>query len=195
MFSKIRFACKKTKALGILYLCIAKDYADLKGCDMKPKLFFVLTLLTLVAAACGAAAPTAPEPAAPTQAESQPVEIPTLTAAPPTETIPAPTAADTPTEVPAAGGVSFANDVLPILQASCNECHGGKQTKAGLDLKTYGSLMAGSLDGPVVVAGSSADSLLVQMVEKGKMPKRGPKLTPEQVQIISDWIAAGALDN
>jgi hypothetical protein len=55
--------------------------------------------------------------------------------------------------------------------------------------------MAGSVNGVVIVAGSPADSVLVQMVTKGKMPKRGPKLTPEQVQTISDWVAAGALNN
>jgi hypothetical protein len=32
-------------------------------------------------------------------------------------------------------------------------------------------------------------------VIEGEMPKRGDKLTPEQVQIISDWVAGGALNN
>jgi len=27
------------------------------------------------------------------------------------------------------------------------------------------------------------------------MPKRGPKLTPDQVQLVVDWINQGALDN
>jgi mono/diheme cytochrome c family protein len=84
---------------------------------------------------------------------------------------------------------------MPIFAGSCNDCHGGKQTKAGLDVTAYDSLMAGSFDGVVIVAGNSAESLLVQMVTKGKMPKRGPKLTAGQIQIISDWIDAGALNN
>jgi hypothetical protein len=84
---------------------------------------------------------------------------------------------------------------MPILTNSCNECHGVKQVKEGLDMQTYESLMAGSFNGPVLVAGNSADSFLVQQVVKGKMPKRGPKLTAEQIQIISDWIDAGALNN
>jgi hypothetical protein len=33
------------------------------------------------------------------------------------------------------------------------------------------------------------------MSSSGKMPKRGPKLTAEQIQTISDWINAGALNN
>jgi mono/diheme cytochrome c family protein len=84
---------------------------------------------------------------------------------------------------------------MPIFSGSCNDCHGGKQTKAGLDMTTYGSLMTGSFDGTVIVAGNSADSLLVQLATEGKMPKRGPKLTAEQIQTISEWIDAGALNN
>jgi hypothetical protein len=84
---------------------------------------------------------------------------------------------------------------MPILANSCNECHGGKQIKEGLDMRTYDSLMAGSFNGAVIVAGNSADSFLVQQVVNGKMPKRGPKLTPGQIKIISDWINAGALNN
>jgi len=33
------------------------------------------------------------------------------------------------------------------------------------------------------------------MVTTQKMPKRGPKLTPDQVQLITDWVNQGALDN
>jgi mono/diheme cytochrome c family protein len=159
---------------------------------MKKQLIFSLTLLTLVIAACGGQpTQTQPEPAAPTQAVIQPTAVPieasvaTDTAAPVTE----------PTADASAVGVSFSNDVMPIFSGSCNDCHGGKQTKAGLDMTTYGSLMTGSFDGTVIVAGNSADSLLVQLATEGKMPKRGPKLTAEQIQTISEWIDAGALNN
>jgi len=152
---------------------------------MKKKLIFSLTLLTLIIAACGGQpTQTQPEPVVPTQAVS------TDTAAP----APVSEATEAATEA-AASGISFANDVSPIFASSCNDCHGGKQTKAGLDLQTYESLMAGSFDGVVIVAGNSAESFLVQQVVEGEMPKRGPKLTAEQIQIISDWIDAGALNN
>ena len=162
---------------------------------MKNKLIISLTLLTLIITACGGqATQTPPEPAAPTQAVTQPTSVPTLAVTATDTAVPATEAATPATEAPVAG-VSFANDVMPILANSCNECHGGKQIKEGLDMRTYESLMAGSFNGTVIVAGNSADSLLVQLVAKGKMPKRGPKLTPEQIQIISDWIDAGALNN
>ena len=163
---------------------------------MNKQLIFSLTLLILVVAGCGGQpTQTPPEAAVPTQAVTQPTptampaNIPTDTAAPAADT-------STPaTEASVAGGVSFANDVMPILENSCNKCHGVEQVKEGLDMRTYESLMTGSFNGPVLVAGNSVDSFLVQQVVKGEMPKRGPKLTPEQIQTISDWIDLGALNN
>ena len=165
---------------------------------MKTKLILSLTVLILITAACGGQ-PTqsTPEPAAPTQAMPEPTAVPTQAStateavAPATET----TEATQPAAEAPMAGVSFANDVKPILSNSCFNCHGGDQTRAGLDLKTYESLMAGSKNGAVIVPGNSAESLLIQLVTEGKMPKRGDKLTPEQVQLINDWVAAGASNN
>lgn len=91
--------------------------------------------------------------------------------------------------------VSFANDVQPILEYRCGECHMGDFVSEGLRMDTYESLMAGSDHGAVIVPGDASRSLLVQQLVKGKMPKRGPKLTPVQIQTISDWIDAGAPNN
>jgi len=55
--------------------------------------------------------------------------------------------------------------------------------------------MTGSFNGTVLIPGNSADSLLVQQLINGKMPKRGAKLTPAQINIISNWIDAGASNN
>ncbi len=163
---------------------------------MKTKLMTSVIVLTFILAACGGqATQTVPEPAAPTETQSQPTVLPTSTTVPPTEAV-VPTETSAPaTEVPVTDGVSFANDVMPIFENSCIGCHGGDQTRAGLDLKTYDSLMAGSVNGAVVVPGDPGESWLVKLTAEGKMPKRGDKLTPEQVQLISDWVAAGALNN
>jgi len=55
--------------------------------------------------------------------------------------------------------------------------------------------MEGSDHGPVIVSGDADNSLLIRKLVKGEMPKRGPKLTPVQIQTITDWINAGALNN
>jgi len=91
--------------------------------------------------------------------------------------------------------ISYSKDVRPILESRCSKCHMGEYTSKNLNMETYESLMAGSQNGPVIVAGSAKESLLAQKILKGKMPKRGPKLTPAQIQIIIDWINAGAKNN
>ena len=55
--------------------------------------------------------------------------------------------------------------------------------------------MSGSKNGAVVTPGDADSSLLVEMLVNQEMPKRGPKLTPTQIQPIIDWINQGALDN
>jgi hypothetical protein len=93
------------------------------------------------------------------------------------------------------GSVSFANDVLPIIDSRCAQCHGGERTERGLNLLSYNSLMAGSVNGPMVVPGNADASKFVELVANNKMPKRGARLTPSQVQIFTDWVNQGALDN
>lgn len=153
----------------------------------------VLSVVALTAVflltACGGSAPEAknvPAPAAPAT-EAPSAESPVQEAAP----------TNSPTEAAASasGGVSFSKDVLPVLQSRCINCHGGQRTNEGLDIKTYEALMAGSENGQVVIPGDAANSSFVTLAAEGKMPKRGPKLTPAEVQLLTDWVNAGAPSN
>lgn len=151
-------------------------------------------VVSLALTACGSPAPTETESPVSTEIAVEPTVAPTDT---PTEQVviePTATTAAA-TEPPTAAAVSFANDILPILESRCLNCHGGRETKEGLSVASYGALMAGSDNGPVVVSGDADNSLMVQQLLNGKMPKRGPKLTPDQVQLIVDWVNAGALNN
>ena len=164
--------------------------------SMKIK-FFVLLLIAGLLSACGS------QSAEPTALASLPTEnVPTATEAP-TE-VPAATDTSAPVveepaateSVPAGGAtVSFANDILPIIQSRCINCHGGDRTEEGLSMNSYAEIMVGSENGSVITPGDAANSLLAQMVIEQEMPKRGPKLTPPQVQLIVDWINQGALNN
>jgi mono/diheme cytochrome c family protein len=164
----------------------------------------LFVLIVGLLAACGTQPATTPA-SPPTDTSVPAISSPLGTEAPtdvspatdtaaPTETA---AATEIPATQPAAGGatVSFANDILPIFESRCISCHGGQRTQEGLDLKTLASVMAGSNNGPVVSPGDAANSLLVEMVTTQKMPKRGPKLTPPQIQLITDWVNQGALDN
>lgn len=165
---------------------------------MKKIILSLATVLTIFAiAACGsqAPAPTATEPATATQAEATPTQLPAATdTVAPTEA-PATETAVPATEAQASTPVSFTNDVLPILDAKCITCHGGERIREGLDMRTYNALFAGSSNGPVITPGSANDSLFVQLIVQGEMPDRGTKVTPEELQIIIDWVNQGALNN
>jgi len=155
----------------------------------------LVLVIGIVLVAC--AGPAAQEPT------DEPTLLPTSAPEQTTEVIAteAPTAANAPTDAPAAtetgeaAEVSFATDVLPILQSRCVNCHGGQRTEKGLNLTSYAHFMAGSEKGPVLVAGDAAGSKFIQLIEQGKMPKRGPKVLPDQFQVLVDWVNAGALNN
>ena len=153
--------------------------------------FFIMSTFILVACASQPASSsisTAPLPQAnkggtginPTQAVSPTIAVPTVVSG---------------NKVTANADVSFAKDIMPMMQTSCISCHGGEKTSKGLNLKTFTSLMAGSQFGAVVVPGDAANSKLVQSVQSGKMPKRGAKLMPDQIQLFIDWVNSGAKDN
>jgi len=160
----------------------------------------IFVLIVGLLTACGSQATSTPA-SSPTGAVVAPAtEAPTDPPLP-TDTV-APTEPAAATEAPAATEaaaqgttVSFANDILPIIESRCINCHGGQRTEKELDMKTFESLMAGSENGPVVTPGDAAQSKFVELVANQKMPKRGPKLTPPQVQLFTDWVNQGALDN
>ena len=160
--------------------------------SVKVKVFVVLLLAGLLSA-CASPVTSVPvsqptEGAAPATSTMQVTEAPT--SAPATDTaVPAESSA---TPQPTAGAtVSFANDVLPILESRCLNCHGGDRTEEGLSLKTHTDLLAGSDNGAVVIPNDADHSKLAELILNGKMPKRGPKLAPPQIQLIMDWIDQG----
>ena len=99
--------------------------------------------------------------------------------------------------------VSFSQQVQPIIQARCIECHatGGQGFQAsGLSMETYDSLMKGTKFGPVIKPGDAVSSTLMRLIE-GKadpsirMPHGKEPLTAEQIKIIKEWINQGAKNN
>ncbi len=95
------------------------------------------------------------------------------------------------------GGVSFYDQVLPILEANCFSCHQGGKAKGDLQLDSLASaLRGGESDGPAITPGDPAKSSLLHRVstqdEDYVMPPKGSPLQPEQIQILQRWIAEGA---
>lgn len=91
--------------------------------------------------------------------------------------------------------VSFKDNVLPIFEQHCAECHGDTDPEEQLQLTTYRTLIVGSQNGPVIEPGDPDNSYLVKQIVSGKMPKKGDKLTQQEIDVIVAWIEAGAEDN
>lgn len=152
-----------------------------------------LMALALLSACGGNAAqtPTEPAPPAPTLPPPTATPVPTNTNLPTSTSSPI----AEPTPASSSNPVSFAAAITPIFEAKCVKCHGVERIKEGLNMLTYDGLIKGSFNGPVLVPGNADESLMVQLIVEGEMPNRGTKITPEELQIIKDWINQGALNN
>jgi hypothetical protein len=100
---------------------------------------------------------------------------------------------------PEAASISFEADILPLLDEECYYCHSPRRLKGGWDGSTYDAVMTTGDNGPVVAPGDSRNSLLAQKVmgiqaEGDTMPPQG-LLDAPRVQLILDWINAGAPNN
>ena len=91
--------------------------------------------------------------------------------------------------------VSFASEVMPLMEKYCWECHSQENAELGLMLDSYEGTMAGSDYGTVVEPGDPDGSLLVDMIASGDMPEDGDPMPAEELEIIKTWIAEGAENN
>ena len=98
-----------------------------------------------------------------------------------------------------AGAVLTQEDVLPILFTRCVVCHGGREQKGGLDLRTRQAMLKGGKSGPAIVPGKPEKSLLIKRIHDRDMPP--PKLLVDfgirpveagEFETIRRWISAGA---
>src|ERR1700728_2794196 len=58
----------------------------------------------------------------------------------------------------------YTTKVQPIFQANCYKCHGGMNHRGGLSIQTRAGMLKGGHEGPVLVPGDPAKSLLVQLI-------------------------------
>src|SRR5215471_62766 len=92
----------------------------------------------------------------------------------------------------AAAPVTFEEQIRPIFEARCANCHSGASPQAGLDVRTRTGLLKGGTTGPAVVSGSAEKSLLYQRVQSGQMPLGGPTLSGAELELIRNWIERDA---
>jgi cytochrome b subunit of formate dehydrogenase len=114
---------------------------------------------------------------------------------------PVPTQPPTPTPLPATAtpegqaaepvaGPTW-GDIAPLILAKCADCH-STADMTGLSMDTYAHLMAGGKDGPVVLPGDSANSILYTLQAAGGHPGT---FTVDELAVVQAWIDAGAVES
>jgi len=89
--------------------------------------------------------------------------------------------------------LTFEADIRPIFRSHCYDCHGAeKQKKGKLDLRLARLMLAGGESGPAIVAGDPGKSFLVKRLREGSMPPGDMRVSDEEIEKISRWIAQGA---
>lgn len=94
--------------------------------------------------------------------------------------------------------VTFAADVLPLLEKACLRCHGTERPKGGFRLDSRESALKGGSSGAAILPGDSAKSPLIhyvaRLVADLEMPPegKGDPLTAAEIGVLRKWIDQGA---
>jgi hypothetical protein len=87
--------------------------------------------------------------------------------------------------------IEFAHDIAPIIKARCAECHTNGTYKSSFSLDTRAEMLKKS----AVVPGKSAESDLIKRITSKdpevRMPPKGERLTPKDVELFRAWIDQG----
>ena len=92
--------------------------------------------------------------------------------------------------------IDFNQTVRPILQARCFACHGALKQESSLRLDSATLLRQGSESGPIIDLKEVEQSKLLLRLshqdESSRMPPEGQPLSREEIDLVRQWILAGA---
>ncbi len=93
--------------------------------------------------------------------------------------------------------VSFSNDIQPILNQNCVQCHGGVRQKNGVSFVFREEALGKGKSGRrTIVPGHPDESELIVRVTssdpEARMPYHAPPLSPQQIGLLRQWIKEGA---
>ncbi len=93
--------------------------------------------------------------------------------------------------------VDFSSQIKPILNNKCISCHGGVKKNGGLSLLFEEEAFADTKSGkPAIVRGDANASELIKRINEDdpelRMPYEHPKLSEEEIKLLTDWINQGA---
>lgn len=93
--------------------------------------------------------------------------------------------------------ISFYRQVRPVLQRHCSGCHFPAKQSGKLMLTSFSAFKKGGENGAAFMPGQPEKSLIVEYVsgDDPAMPLGADPLDPQQIDLISRWIAQGAKDD
>ncbi|MDF1658296.1 MAG: PSD1 and planctomycete cytochrome C domain-containing protein [Verrucomicrobiales bacterium] len=93
--------------------------------------------------------------------------------------------------------VDYEEDIAPIFEANCLDCHGPDKDKSGFRVDLRAQMIKGGDTGfAAIVPGDWEGSYLMEVVthldEEMAMPPKGDKLPDEDIELLKEWVNAGA---
>ena len=93
--------------------------------------------------------------------------------------------------------VNFEEDILPLLQDYCIDCHGPDKQKSGFRVDRRVHLLKGGDSGLSAVVPNSPDkSYLMEVIQSDdpeiSMPPKGGPLFEDEIELLAKWISEGA---
>ncbi len=93
--------------------------------------------------------------------------------------------------------VDFSTQIKPILNNNCITCHGGVKKNGGFSLLFEEEAFADTESGkPAIVPGDASSSELIKRLHEDdpelRMPYEKPKLSDEEIDLLTRWIDQGA---
>jgi WD40 repeat protein len=98
--------------------------------------------------------------------------------------------------------VSYAREIVELLENKCTGCHGPVLAEKGLSLESVAGMLKGGKRGPAIVRGKADSSLIFKMAAHRIMPVMPPKdkpankaMTSLELGLLQRWINEGANDD
>lgn len=93
--------------------------------------------------------------------------------------------------------VDFSTQIKPILNTKCITCHGGVKKNGGFSLLFEEEAFANTESGkPAIIRGNASKSELIKRLHEEdpelRMPYEKPKLSEEEIDLLTRWIDQGA---
>ena len=94
--------------------------------------------------------------------------------------------------------VTYNDQVLPLIEQHCANCHNPDKKKGDLILTSYSALLKGGGSGAALIPGNVDGSKLWKAIthaEDPTMPPNKPRLADKELDVFRKWIAGGLLES